>query len=474
VIAGTWGFSLDDSWIHATFAKNIATGHGFSFNPDEPVAGSTAPLYTLILAGLFWVTKTMIWSGKITGIVCQAASAVVIYHASLRLDPRQRIAALFCALLVALSPPLVWASLSGMEISLYILFLCLGLYFYLGGRSVWASAAWAVGVWVRPDGLLLVALSLLGPISELRRKLLVIASILAVYVAFNFAVGHVALPQTVGTKAHFGIQLATRTGNLIREWGTLWGIPYRPEDQLEHPWLVFPLIVLGAILTARKKPLLLLFWLGLPVAFSLFRENSASHKRYIIHVIPVGMLLATHGALWIGRRLTPPTPQRIAGVIAAVLSLWQLGYLDRKATIHGWNVQNINGMEITMAKIAERVTPPGATVGDSDVGAMGYFSNRHVIDLMGLVSKRMTLPENLSFNRPAVIVVDMEWFRPYTRRDSASGYFAFYDADSTHRYTPLGAVELLHNTICSTNEMVMFAREGLHDPPVANKFRIRT
>ena len=473
-IAGAWGFSLDDSWIHATFARNIATGHGFSFNPDEPVAGSTAPLYTSILAALFWMTKEMIWSGKAVGILCQAGSALLIYRVFLRMNPRQHVAALFCGLFVALSPPLVWASVSGMEISLYILFLCLGLYFYVDGRGVRASAVWAAGVWVRPDGLFLVALSLLGPRSQLRRKLLVVAPVLATYVAFNVAVGHSALPQTVGTKAHFGVQLAARTVNLIREWGTLWGLPYHPYDQLEHPWLLFPIMVLGAVLTARKQPVLALFWLGLPIAFSLFRENSSSHKRYILHAIPLGMLLATQGMVWVSRRLTPQTPQRVVVGLSAACILWQLAYLDRKATIHGWNVQNINGMEITMAKIASQVTTPGATIGDSDVGAMGYFSNRRVVDLMGLVSKRMTLPENLSVNRPSVIVVDMEWFREYARRDSASHYFAFYDADSTHRYTPLGAVELLHNTICSTNEMVMFQRQGLHDPPVANKFRIRT
>jgi len=204
----------------------------------------------------------------------------------------------------------------------------------------------------------------------------------------------------------------------------------------------------------------------------LFREDSSSHKRYIMHAVPVGMLLASQGVAWLSQRIDPRAPHRAIAVVGAVAIAWQIVYLDHKATTHGWNVQNINGMEITMAKIANQVTKPGETVGDSDVGAMGYFSNRHVLDLAGLVSKPRTLPENLSVVRPSVIVVDMEWFRPYARRDSASGYFAFYDADSTHRYTPLGAVELVHNTICSTNAMIMFKREGLDDPPVASKFRI--
>jgi len=33
-------------------------------------------------------------------------------------------------------------------------------------------------------------------------------------------------------------------------------------------------------------------------------------------------------------------------------------------------------------------------------------------------------------------------------------------------------VELLHNTISSTSQMIVLRRQGLNDPPVANKFRI--
>ena len=468
-IAGTWGFSLDDSWIHAVFARNVATGHGFSFNPDEPAAGSTGPLYSLVLAALYGITGQMIWSAKILGILCQAASVLFMALAAGRINPGDRWTPLFCGLLCALSPVLTWASVSGMEISLYLLFVCAGLYFHLAGRPLLATALWAAGVWVRPDGLFLVALSLLGPPSLVPRKLLLIAPILALYVGFNAAIGHSLLPQTVATKAHFGVH-ADWMLNLIREWGTLWGIPYRHGDQLEHPALLALLMILGAVLLVRRYPLLVLYWIGLPVVFSLFGGSSGAHKRYIVYVVPFGFLLAAWGVGFIHRRLT--SVRFASGFVAVVCLLWQAHFLDDKATTHGWNVQNINGMQVTLGKIAAEVTQPGATVGASDIGAIGYFSGRRIVDLVGLVTRRNTLPVNLTLYRPAIIIVDMEWFRGYARRDSASGYFAFYDADSTHKYTALGGVELLHNTISSTNQMIMFRRQGLNDPPVPNKFRI--
>src|SRR6202035_5696805 len=47
------GFPLDDSFIHLQFAKNLWAGHGLSYNAGEFVTGSTAPLWTALLALLF-------------------------------------------------------------------------------------------------------------------------------------------------------------------------------------------------------------------------------------------------------------------------------------------------------------------------------------------------------------------------------------------------------------------------------------
>src|SRR6187401_3542145 len=114
-IAGRWGFSLDDSWIYAQMARNLATGKGFAFNPGEPVAGSTGPLYTFILAFFYALFHEVVWSAKIFGIACQIGAGVALYFTALSLLPGRRFLSLLAALLVVTSPPLVWGMLSGME-----------------------------------------------------------------------------------------------------------------------------------------------------------------------------------------------------------------------------------------------------------------------------------------------------------------------------------------------------------------------
>ena len=65
---GVEAFPLDDSWIHLHFARNLAEGRGFSYNPGVPVSGSTAPLWTLVLGGVFAVFGSAPGLAKALGI----------------------------------------------------------------------------------------------------------------------------------------------------------------------------------------------------------------------------------------------------------------------------------------------------------------------------------------------------------------------------------------------------------------------
>src|SRR5581483_3131331 len=47
---GTFGFPLDDAWIHQVYARNLGTHLEFSFFPGQPSAGSTSPLWAILLA----------------------------------------------------------------------------------------------------------------------------------------------------------------------------------------------------------------------------------------------------------------------------------------------------------------------------------------------------------------------------------------------------------------------------------------
>jgi hypothetical protein len=63
------GFPLDDAWIHQTYARNLAQTGQWAFTPGIPSAGSTAPLYTVILAvGYVLGVDYRLWAYVVGGI----------------------------------------------------------------------------------------------------------------------------------------------------------------------------------------------------------------------------------------------------------------------------------------------------------------------------------------------------------------------------------------------------------------------
>src|SRR5215216_6814912 len=57
------GFPLDDTWIHLTYARNLAEYGEWAFRLGERSAGSTAPLWTFLLGiGFLLKLAPYIWT----------------------------------------------------------------------------------------------------------------------------------------------------------------------------------------------------------------------------------------------------------------------------------------------------------------------------------------------------------------------------------------------------------------------------
>lgn len=119
-----WGVPVDDAYIHFRFAQNLASGHGFAFNPDQPVPGSTSPLWVVLLAipGFFGAPLWLV--AKVYGVLCLILCAVLTWRLAARFIAVPLVA-LGAGALTALDGRLLWAAPSGMEVTLFAA-LCLG------------------------------------------------------------------------------------------------------------------------------------------------------------------------------------------------------------------------------------------------------------------------------------------------------------------------------------------------------------
>jgi hypothetical protein len=86
-------------------------------------------------------------------------------------------------------------------------------------------------------------------------------------------------------------------------------------------------------------------------------------------------------------------------------------------------VDNINRMHVDMGRWLADQAPPGASIAVSDIGALGYFSGRRIIDLEGLITPSV-LPyrtdrryvEFVERERPQLLVIFPEWYPELVER----------------------------------------------------------
>ena len=455
-IAGAPGFPLDDSWIHLHFARNIAEGAGFSYNPGRPVAGSTAPLWTLLLAAVALVAGPSLLTAKAVGVATTISAALVLRRVGLAWGLGGPVA-LTAAVLLVWSGPVVWGALSGMEVSLAALLVSGALLAHVRGRLLATAVLISLAPLARPEACVLIPLFVLAAPITIRRVVVfsvVAAAVLTPSILFSLATVGAPIPATAAAKIEGGLigWLSGVHENAFRTWidrpwhflaAWLWWLG------MTHwflPLAVVPGIVVGWRRKGRALGVPALALLLHPLAMALlapYRDPGFQEGRYSIHLLPLALLV-------LGVAVAEVTATRRRVALSAFLAV-ALVTLPSAATRYAWGVQNINAMQVHLGRWLDRNVPRSARLAVNDVGAIAYFSRREVTDLMGLVT-----PDVLPYRRrgepgvieyvqdtcPDYVVVFPAWFPGLTaRRDMIE---------------PIYRIRLAHNEVLGADEMVVY------------------
>jgi hypothetical protein len=117
---GFTGFPLDDAWIHQTYARNLARSGQLAFVPGVPSAGSTAPLWSLLLSlGYLLGVPYKVWTYGL-GMVLLGLTGWTMTRLGARLFPKQPQIGLWAGLFCLLEWHHIWAAVSGMETILFV------------------------------------------------------------------------------------------------------------------------------------------------------------------------------------------------------------------------------------------------------------------------------------------------------------------------------------------------------------------
>jgi arabinofuranosyltransferase len=473
-IAGAAGFPLDDAWIHLHFARNIAEGAGFSFNPGTPMAGSTAPLWTLLLAAGAFVTTPAAAMAKILGVVATLGAALLIRRASLAWGAH-RYAALLAAVAFLWTGPVAWGALSGMEVSLAALLVVAALLAHARAGAIAAAVFAALAVLARPEALLLVPFLVLGrPLTVGRVATFAIVSlvVLAPAALFSLWTAGTLYPATATAKVEGG--LVGWLGGVGEPAALTWVV--RPWTFLTE-WAGW-LTMTHWLLALALAPTLIVVWrragrpLGVvaltlvahPLGMALlapYRGPAFQEGRYSIHLLPLALVVLAVGASALlvhegadeAPTAGPPADRagRVAGAVAIAWLVLALVALVPAATRYGWAVQNINAMQVHLGRWVDTHLPKTARLAVNDIGAIAFFSRRDIIDLMGLVT-----PDIVAYRRRGESGV-MEYVTE-TCPDYVIIFPAWFPrlAASADTLTPIYRVQLPRNEVAGAAEMVVY------------------
>jgi arabinofuranosyltransferase len=430
---GNWGFPLDDGWIHQTYARSLAGGQGWTYAGGPPSAGSTSPLWTLLQIPSFWLHLSPIdWSyGLGMFFLILNAGFILLWVRTLNKGTT-----IFPFILAVGEWHLVWASLSGMETILFCFWVSLMLYLLFplpkglpGGSSALATLfplgiLAGIGIWIRPEALLLLAYIFLAvvlqmyPIWKWKVWPFFLGSLLPVllYFAFNFGFNGRIFPNTFFVKtAEYSVLTAQ---NLFLRFLQPW-IPL-----LAGPVAALALFFLAAILLLGRNrkaiPLLPFLWaLNHILLYAIQLPATYQHGRYFLPVLPVLIGYGVYGYFALKEMVTQRFFARIV-----VRALWGSAllltviFLFIGAGQFSGDVKIIQSNMVEMSQWIRDNTPPDSIVAAHDIGALGFWGNRRIVDLGGvtdlnalpLLSGKIRLRIYLSIRRADFLMTFLDFY----------------------------------------------------------------
>jgi hypothetical protein len=212
-----------------------------------------------------------------------------------------------------------------------------------------------------------------------------LAVLIMPYLAFNYAIAGHIFPNTLYAKQReYAILLAQY--NIFERWFTVFSLPFIGMQALLAPGLIKALLEIW-----RRKDtflaLILMWWLSYATLYAIRLPVDYQHGRYQIPALPWLLLLGLWGTgqlLKINhRQIWPRVLSRVLGasqLIVAIMFIFigMQGYAN--------DVRIIETEMVAVAHWLNKETTPGSIIATHDIGAIGYFTERPLVDLAGLIT----------------------------------------------------------------------------------------
>jgi hypothetical protein len=389
---------FDDSYISLTYAQNLADHGKLSFDGQSWSTGATSPLHVLIMAVPIALGFDPFRVSIGVGVLSHVALCVGVYLLTWAVF-RSKLAAILGALAIAFTSFAALDSGNGLETSLFMALLSFAMASFLllpttRGRSI-TGVLIALLIWTRPEGAFLLPAVLVyrwleRPAGETVRTYLDDALLLVA--PGVFALGTLVLYSLVVN--------GTISGTASAKWRFF----QEDEQSLESKvsamgWnmglffgTVISLVPLAAIVANRKQTVLFgVFWAPVVVLYLELFPGGFGHYfyRYQHPMLPLLAVLAAGGAVYLidlarSRRDVVIWGLVIAALVVAVVPMWKQYeiYQENYKQASFETYEDLEQMVLDLNTIIR----PDETLATHDIGAVGYFGDFQVLDMVGLVN----------------------------------------------------------------------------------------
>lgn len=394
-----WNYTQDDVFITYVYSRNVVEGNGFVFNLGEHIQGTTTPLYTLLMAGVYLVTNDLLHAGNLLSAAFLFLALAIAAHTSY--PYLSRYARLGFGVLGA-SSGLVYVSF-GMETLFYSLLLMLTFYLWFAEKRPLAMLSAAALTWTRADGVVLgvvlVLVALWEVVSGARAARHGYAPLrnwrvwwrpiqwggiytigIAPWYLFAWAYFGSPLPNTFGAKQDsFGG---------LRFWsdGWNWFESFYSNNPLAYLGLSLALIGLWVVLRIPKLRPIGLWAVCYAAGYTVL--NTTAFWYYTPWVLTVFLLVA-FGAQGVGRTAIQQGVPRRAVLAVGIGAILMAGVLSALRAAEFGDPPGRVRTYVIVGQWIDEHTPDDSTLTIGDLGIMGYHARRYTLDSPGLIVPEM-------------------------------------------------------------------------------------
>ena len=377
-------FYFDDTLIYVRYVKNFINGYGLVYNKGEYYNGLTSPLFTYLSVGIAYILNNVILAINFLSALFLVLS-IYTYHKIFSSVSNPLFTGIVSLLLVTL--PYTYL-VFGMETFLFIFLIGLSIQLFLQEKYGYLLTTLALLVLTRSEGVFLVV-ALIFEHFRLRRKFPQVnyffIPIILVSVNFLF------------TYNYYGAFMSA--SGLAKIWqgrSGLWGdsgFIFITGSTYLFDWIFhgnkffltgLSLCSVLGVFSVGKKSLnfIVILFLALLLSFYTFL-NIPNYHWYDAPFVVFLLYYAGVGGGAIYSVLT--NYFKVKKVVILTLILSSLMYCTYNCASH----LNLGAPHHPYEQIGlwlKNNTPGDASVAMVEIGIVGYFSNRYIIDILGLVN----------------------------------------------------------------------------------------